>query len=114
MSLQTLVEPLQRARGVRGALVVSREDGLVVSSALHEGVNGPAVAALSASLCRRIDTLTRALGQPVPMVFELSGSEGSLLAAPARSGLLVVAVTSRDADREAVRHELAELAKEVD
>ncbi len=113
MSLQSLLAPLQTAPGVRGALVVSREDGLVVSSALGEGVNGAAVAALSASLSRRIHLLTEALGQPDPPFFELEGAEGILMAAPARTGLLLVAVTSRDADRELVHRHLLRLAEEV-
>ncbi len=113
MNLQEMLEPLRNARGLRGVLLASREDGLVVSSALHPGVNGAAVAALSASLARRIVTLTRALGQPDPPCFELTGTEGSLVAAPTPGNLLLVAVTSREADRESLQRELIDLAGEV-
>lgn len=113
MNFQALLEPLERLPGVRGALIVSREDGLVVSGALHAGTNGAAVAALSASLSRRIDTLTRALGQSAVPLFELAGTEGTLVAAPARAGLLLVAVIARDADRAAVHRHLLRLAGEV-
>jgi hypothetical protein len=91
---------------LRGVLLASREDGLVVSSALHPGVNGAAVAALSASLARRIVSLTRALGQPDPPCFELTGTEGP-------GNLLLVAVTSGAADRESLQRELVDLATEV-
>ena len=113
MNLQGMLEPLRNARGLRGVLLASREDGLVVSSALHAGVNGAAVAALSASLSRRIVCLTRALGQPDPPCFELTGTDGTLLAVPARDNLLLVAVASRDADRESLQRELSDLAGEV-
>lgn len=113
MNFPALLEPLERLPGMRGALVVSREDGLVVSGALHPGINPAAVAALSASLARRIDRLTGALGQsPVPL-FELAGTEGTLVAAPARAGLMLVAVIAREADRSAVHRHLLRLSGEV-
>jgi predicted regulator of Ras-like GTPase activity (Roadblock/LC7/MglB family) len=113
MMMQDLLEALTAVPGVRGALVVSREDGLVVSGALQSGVNGAAVAALSASLARRIDSLTRAIGQSGPPLFELGGSEGTLLVAPAAAGLLLVAVTAREADRAAIQEQLLRRAGEV-
>ena len=113
MNLASILEPIRGTRGVRGALVVSRADGLVVSSALAPGVNGAAVAALSASLARRIDTLASAIGHDRPPLFELAGSEGSLLAAPAADGLLLVAVTSRDIDRELVQATVLQVAGEI-
>ena len=82
--------------GVRGALIVSREDGLVVADALMEDVDGKAVAALAASLADRMAGVTRALGQPEPLVWQLEGSDGMLLAAPVPGGLLVVAVANSD------------------
>lgn len=113
MNLAAILGPIRETRGVRGALVVSRADGLVVSSALAPGVNGAAVAALSASLARRIDTLSVALGHERPPLFELAGSEGSLLAAPASGELLLVAVTSREVDRERVHQAVLQVAREI-
>ena len=92
MSLQELLGELTRVSGVRGALVVSREDGLVVADALMESVDGKAVAALAASLTGRMSGVTAALGQPEPAAWQLQGSDGILLAAPGREGLLIVAV----------------------
>ena len=54
MSLRDLLDELTRIPGVRGALVVSREDGLVVADSLMESVDGKAVAALAASLTGRM------------------------------------------------------------
>lgn len=113
MNFAAILAPIRETRGVRGALVVSRSDGLVVSCALAPGVNGAAVAALSASLARRIDTLAGALGHPRPQMFELAGSEGSLLAATASQELLLVAVTSREIDRERVQDTVLRVAREI-
>ncbi len=113
MNFGAILGPIRETRGVRGALVVSRADGLVVASALASGVNGSAVAALSASLARRIDSLAGALGHDRPPLFELAGSEGSLLAAPAAGELLLVAVTSRESDRERVQDMVLRVAREI-
>jgi len=94
VNLAALLAELTPVHGVRGALIVSREDGLVVADALMEDVDGKAVAALTASLADRMAGVTRALGQPEPVVWQLEGSEGVLLAAPVAAGLLVVAVAS--------------------
>ena len=53
-AIERALNGLTRVRGVRGALAVSRDDGLVVADALMEGVRGPAVAALTASLTKRL------------------------------------------------------------
>jgi predicted regulator of Ras-like GTPase activity (Roadblock/LC7/MglB family) len=91
-SLHSVLGELTPLPGVRGALVVSRADGLVVADALREDVDGRAVAALAASLADRMAGVTRALGQPEPVAWQLVGSEGLLLAAPTREDLLVVVV----------------------
>jgi predicted regulator of Ras-like GTPase activity (Roadblock/LC7/MglB family) len=94
---------LTRIPGVRGALIVSRDDGLVVADALMEGVNGPAVAALAASLAGRMRGVTAALGQPEPVMMYLAGSGGTLLAAPGANGLLIVAVAAPDVNTGELR-----------
>jgi len=113
MISREMLAPLATAAGVLGALVVSRDDGLVVAGSLQPEVPGPAVAALGASLARRAQSLTEVLGQPEPAVLELAGNEGTLLAAPAQAGLLLVAVTSRGTDLDPVRRELLRLAERV-
>jgi predicted regulator of Ras-like GTPase activity (Roadblock/LC7/MglB family) len=94
---------LTRIAGVRGVLIVSGEDGLVVADALMEGVDGAAVAALAASLARRMRGVTAALGHPEPVMMHLAGTSGSLLAAPGQSGLLIVAVAAPDVNAGELR-----------
>ena len=103
MSLRDLLDELTRIPGVRGALVVSREDGLVVADSLMESVDGKAVAALAASLAGRMAGVTAALGQPEPRAWQLQGSEGTLLAAPGREGLLVVALANAEVNAGELR-----------
>lgn len=96
MSLSDALTDITRIPGVWGALVVSREDGLVVADALMEGVDGNAVAALAASLAARMRGVTTVLGQPEPVLLVLGGTEGILLLAPGLSGLLLVAVAGAE------------------
>lgn len=103
MSLAELLGELIPIAGVRGALIVSREDGLVVADALMEDVDGRAVGALAASLSERMAGVTRALGQPEPVAWQLQGSDGILLAASARDGLLVVAVADSEVNTAELR-----------
>lgn len=106
MSLAGLLGNLTRIAGVRGALVVSRADGLVVADTLMEGVDGRAVAALAASLAGRMKGVTDALTQPEPILIQLEATEGTLLAATGQNDLLVVAVASNDVNAGELRLEL--------
>ena len=113
MSLDALLIGLTRIHGVRGALVVSREDGVVVADALMENVDGAAVAALAASLARRMSGVTAALGQPPPASWQLTGSEGMLLAAPAGPDLLFVAVARPEVNGGELRLGLLRAAEQA-
>lgn len=103
MSLSDTLAEITRIPGVRGALVVSRDDGLVVADALMEGVEGNAVAALAASLAGRMRGVTAALGQPEPVLLMLGGTDGMLLLAPGPSGLLLVAVAGAEVNQAELR-----------
>ena len=111
MSLADTLATVTRIPGVRGALVVSGRDGLVVAEALMEGVDGRAVAALAGSVAGRMLGLTGALGAPPPTLLHLQAAEGALLAAYAPSGLLVVAVTAPDVNAGEVRLALLQAAE---
>lgn len=113
MSLADQLQVLTRIPGVRGALLVSSDDGLAVADALMEGVDGQAVAALTASLAGRMRGVTGALGQPAPALVHLQGTEGGFMAAYGRSGLLVVAVTAPDVNAGEVRLGLLHLAEQA-
>lgn len=111
MSFSETLASLTRIAGVHGALVVSAEDGLIVADVLMEGVNGPAVAALAASLTGRMWGITRALGQPGPTLLHLGAGSGSLFVATAPEGLLIVAVASPDVNAGALRLALLHAAE---
>lgn len=107
------LEGITRVPGVRGAMVVSVRDGLMVSDHLVEGVNGAAVAALAASLAQRLERALSAAGAGAPAFWQLHASQGELLAVPAPDDLLVVAVTAPDVNAGLVRLELLRAAEAV-
>jgi len=97
---------ITRVRGVRGAMLVSAGDGLVVAEHLMEGIKGGAVAALAASLANRLGRAMEAAGIGRSVFWHLQGTDGALLVVPAASGVLVVAVTEPDVHVRLVRLEL--------
>jgi len=113
VNLSGTLAALTRIPGVRGALVVSREDGLVVAEALMDSVEGGAVAALAASLVERVRGLALALGQPEGVLVHLTGTEGALLAAPALGGLLIVALATSDVNAGELRLGLLAAAEQA-
>jgi predicted regulator of Ras-like GTPase activity (Roadblock/LC7/MglB family) len=98
-------------RGVRGAMLVSASDGLVIADSLMDGVDGQAVAALASSLMGRLRRTTQAAGMPAPEIMHLKAERGSLLAVPAADDVLVVAVTTADANLGLARLEMLEAAR---
>jgi predicted regulator of Ras-like GTPase activity (Roadblock/LC7/MglB family) len=104
-----------RVRGVRGAMLVSTEDGLVVAEQLMEGIKGGAVAALAASLAGRLRRAMEAAGTGTSVFWHLQGEQGALLVVPghASGGILVVAVAEPDVNIGLVRLELLRAAEAV-
>jgi predicted regulator of Ras-like GTPase activity (Roadblock/LC7/MglB family) len=111
VSLADTLGAVIRIPGVRGALIVSTDDGLVVAESLMEGVDGRAVAALTGSVAARMFGLTGALGAPSPTWLHVQAADGALLGAWGPSGLLVVAVTAPDVNAGQVRLELLQAAE---
>ena len=104
---------ITRVRGVRGAMLVSAEDGLIVAEQLMEGVKGAAVAALAASLAGRLQRAMEAAGIGSSVFWHLQGDHGALLVVPggnAAGGILVVAVAEPDVNIGLVRLELLRAA----
>jgi len=104
--LEAMLERVNRVPGVRGALLVSLEDGLLVSAALMEGIDGDAVAALSASLANRLVVALAAAGRAAPTLFHLEAGHGSLLAAMMPGDLLLISVLEPGANLGLARLEL--------
>jgi predicted regulator of Ras-like GTPase activity (Roadblock/LC7/MglB family) len=110
------LELITRVRGVRGAMLVSAEDGLVVAEQLMEGIKGSAVAALAASLAGRLRRAMEAAGTGTSVFWHLQGEQGALLVVPGgnaggESGILVVAVAEPDVNIGLVRLELLRAAE---
>ena len=104
-----LLERITQVPGVRGSLVVSSMDGLVVAERLMEGIDGRAIAALVASLTLRLVRATTAAGIEPPTFVHLRGSSGSVLAAPGRDEVVLVAVVTPDANLGRARLEMLDV-----
>ena len=95
---------ITRVRGVRGAMLVSADDGLVIAEQLMEGIKGPAVAALAASLSTKLRRAMEGAGTGAGQFWHLQCDQGALL---------VVAVADPDVNVGLVRLELLRVAETV-
>ena len=92
VSYRRVLDQITRIRGVRGAMFVAGEDGLVVAEAVIEGIKPNAVAALDSSLVRRVRRAADSAGVGVPEFVQLQAAAGTVCAVPAPAGMLVVAI----------------------
>lgn len=106
--IAALVDHLSRVPGVRGAVVAARRDGIVVAEALHEGLDGDALAALATSLLERCGRVARAAGREPPALVQLRATGGTLVAGPVGAELVACAVAAPDANLGLVRLAIAE------
>ena len=106
-----LLDHVTRVRGVRGALLVAGEDGLVVAEAVREGVRANAVAALTGSLSRRMRRTADATGIGLPQFIHLQSTQGAICAVPAADGTLVVAIADADVNIGLLRLALLKVAE---
>lgn len=107
------LDRVTRVRGVRGAMIVAGDDGLVVAEQLMEGIKGPAVAALAASLASRLRRAMEAAGVGAGVFWHLQAEHGALLVVPGSSGMLLVAVAEPGVNAGLVRLELLRAAEAV-
>lgn len=114
MSVQyaPLLEALTRLRGIRGALVVSGDDGLVVAESLIGGLKGGPLAAVAATLAGRATELAVRSGFGAPRFLHLQANDGALLVATAED-LLLVAVAGRDVPLGLLRLEMLRTAERL-
>ncbi|HEU4569679.1 MAG TPA: roadblock/LC7 domain-containing protein [Gemmatimonadales bacterium] len=103
---ETALDLVTRVPGVRGAMLVSAADGVVVAEALMDEMKGNAVAALAASLAGRLRRAVEGAGRGAPRFVQLTGSEGTLLAAPWGEEVLLVAVADRSVNAGLARLEM--------
>jgi predicted regulator of Ras-like GTPase activity (Roadblock/LC7/MglB family) len=116
--VSSALDLITRVRGVRGAMLVSADDGIVVAEQLMEGIKGGAVAALAASLAGRLRRAMEAAGTGTSVFWHLQAEQGALLVVPGANstgdgGILVVAVTEPDVNIGLVRLELLRVAETV-
>jgi predicted regulator of Ras-like GTPase activity (Roadblock/LC7/MglB family) len=105
------LDRVTRVRGVRGAMLVAGDDGLVIAEQLMEGIKGPAVAALASSLATRLRRAMAAAGVGNSLFWHLQCDKGALLVVFSGSGVLVVAVAEADVNVGLVRLELLRAAE---
>jgi predicted regulator of Ras-like GTPase activity (Roadblock/LC7/MglB family) len=110
ISADATLERITRVPGVRGALVVSAPDGLVVAEQLMDGIDGRAAAALVASLIARLHRMAEAAGLGRPSFLQFRGAEGSVLAAAGGGELVLLAVVAPDANVGLARLEMLDAA----
>ncbi len=108
-----MLEDITRVAGVRSALLVSIEDGLVVAEAALEGQATEAAAAFAARLAQRLGVLTRTLHTPPMSVLLLQAAAGQLFIVAGGEGLLLVAVTGNDVNIGEVRLALLDAAGQL-
>lgn len=108
-----MLDRITRVRNVRGAILVASDDGVVVADRLMEGVKGNAVAALAASLMKRLGQATEVAGVGHPQFLHLQSENGVLLAAPATREMLLVTVADVGVNIGLVRLEMLRTAEAV-
>ena len=108
-----ILEAITRVRGVRGAMIVVWQDGLIVSESLMEGVRGNAVAALTSSVTKYAEKMMVASGMGRLQFLHLRASNGVLLVVATGSETLVVAIAEPSVNVGLVRLELIRAAEAV-
>ncbi len=106
-----ILEAITRVRGVRGAMIVVWQDGLIVSESLMEGVRGNAVAALTSSVTKYAEKMMVASGMGRLQFLHLRASNGVLLVVATGSETLVVAIAEPSVNVGLVRLELIRAAE---
>jgi predicted regulator of Ras-like GTPase activity (Roadblock/LC7/MglB family) len=115
--MSAALDLITRVRGVRGAMLVSAADGIIVAEQLMEGIKGSAVAALAASLAGKLRRAMEAAGAGTSVFWHLQAEQGALLVVPGggagEEGILVVAVAEPDVNIGLVRGVLLRAAAAV-
>jgi len=107
---QHVLDEITRVPGVRSAVLVAEDDGIVIADSAIDGQDTSAAAALSAHLLQRLTTVTGAIGHPPLTLVLLQATEGQVFAAKGGDGLVLVAVTGNDVNIGQVRLALLDAA----
>ena len=104
-ALRQVLASLARQRGVRGCVIVTESDGLVVESSLRYGIDGAALAALSSSLHRKARLSGQAAGLGAVSFLRLE-ADRALLCVAGRDDLLLVTLAEPGANAGLIRVEM--------
>lgn len=107
-----LIERLGRIPGVRGAFVVSTEDGLVVEGRFNVDVRAAAVAALAARIFERAVRSVAEAGFGDVRFLQVDAGNGTMMIA-GQGDLLLVAVADPRANPGRARLEVIRAAEEL-
>lgn len=102
---EAALDGLTRQRGVTAALVAEERDGIVIDARVHVGQRADRVAALAASLYRKARLSAGAAGLGSVGFFQLEAEAGRVCAV-GRGNIVLVAVTTPDANVGLIRVEL--------
>ena len=100
-----VLDRLSRVAGVRGAMLVDAQAGVPIVAEMAEGMQGPAVAAMAASLVKRAARATASANFGGLRTIQLEGPDGHLVVAN-HGDIIAVAVTRPDAQLGLVRVEI--------
>jgi len=104
-SFEDVLDRLSRVAGVRGAMLVDAQAGVPIVAEMAEGVAGPAVAAMAASLVKRAQRATTSAGFGAVRAIQLEAADGHVIVAN-HGDIVAVAVTRHDAQLGLVRVEI--------
>ena len=104
-NFEDALDRLSRVAGVRGAMLVDAQAGVTIVAEMAEGIAGPAVAAMAASLVKRAQKATTTAKFGALRTIQLEGADGHLLIAN-HGDIVAVAVTRPDAQLGLVRVEI--------
>ncbi|MES2125541.1 MAG: roadblock/LC7 domain-containing protein [Gemmatimonadota bacterium] len=107
---ETMLREITGISGVRCALIVSADDGLVVAEAAMEGFETTDVAAFTASIISRMQRTAGAMHIAPPNRMHLTAEAGTLLAVAGSDPLWLVAVADPTAEQGRLRLLLGDLA----
>ena len=100
-----VLDRLSRVAGVRGAMLVDAQAGVPIVAELAEGIAGPAVAAMAASLVKRAARASNSAKFGGLKTIQLEAAEGHVIVAN-HGDIVAVAVTRADAQLGLVRVEI--------
>ncbi len=115
-SLDQVLEPLARTKGVRAAVLAAEDDGVPVYTLAHEDVDADTLAALGCRLYRSARLASQRAGFGASAVMHIEAEDGQVCVTRAGSGtsqLVLIVLAESDANIGAIRLALTRAANEA-